>query len=110
MALVPRVLEARGLDVTPGMIQRLRSAGDLRSVALLEVILRDEVGHVAIGSRWFKYLCQQRNIDADQTFADLMQQYMKGHIKGPFYEQGRREAGFSEVELEMLKQQAGYHE
>ncbi len=110
MALVPRVLEARGLDVTPGMIQRLRSAGDLRTVALLEIILRDEVGHVAIGTQWFQYLCQQRNINADQTFADLLQTYMKGHVKGPFYEQGRREAGFSEVELNMLKQQAGYHE
>lgn len=110
MALVPRVLEARGLDVTPGMIQRLRSAGDMRTVALLEIILRDEIGHVAIGTRWFQYLCQQRDINADETFADLLQSYMKGHVKGPFYEQGRREAGFSEVELTMLKQQAGYHE
>ncbi|MEJ2654165.1 MAG: ferritin-like domain-containing protein [Acidihalobacter sp.] len=54
MALVPRVLEARGLDVTPGMIERLRQAGDMETVAALEVILREEVGHVAIGSRWFE--------------------------------------------------------
>ena len=110
MALVPRVLEARGLDVTPGMIQRLRSVGDLRTVELLEIILRDEVGHVAIGSRWFRYLCKQREINSDQTFADLLQEYMKGHVKGPFYEQGRRDGGFSEDELKMLKQRAGYHE
>lgn len=110
MALVPRVLEARGLDVTPGMIKRLRDAGDLRTVALLEIILRDEVGHVAIGTRWFQYLCQQRGIDAGQTFAALLQEYMQGHVKGPFHDQARREAGFSDEELFMLKQQAGMYE
>jgi len=110
MALVPRVLEARGLDVTPGMMQRLSSAGDKRSLKLLEIILRDEVGHVAIGSHWFKYLCEQRGLDAEQTFIDLLDKYMKGYVKGPFYEQARLDAGFSENELLMLKQQAGQYE
>jgi uncharacterized ferritin-like protein (DUF455 family) len=110
MALVPRVLEARGLDVTPGMIQRLRSAGDLRTVALLEIILRDEIGHVAIGTRWFQYVCGQRSLDAELTFTALLQEYMQGHVKGPFHEQARREAGFSEEELDSLKQQAGMYD
>lgn len=110
MALVPRVLEARGLDVTPGMMQRLRSSGDLRTVVLLEIILRDEIGHVAIGSRWFKYCCQQRNLDEEQEFESLLHEYMKGYIKGPFFEKARLEAGFSENELKMLKQQASRHE
>ena len=110
MALVPRVLEARGLDVTPGMIQRLRSSGDLRTVALLEIILRDEIGHVAIGSRWFKYCCQQRDLDTIQVFESLLQEYMKGYIKGPFFEKARLEAGFSGEELMMLKRQTGKHE
>lgn len=110
MALVPRVLEARGLDVTPGMIQRLKSIGDLRTVALLEIILRDEIGHVAIGSRWFSSCCQQRGLDAENQFESLLQEYMKGYIKGPFYEKARLAAGFSGNELIMLKQQAGKHE
>ena len=110
MALVPRVLEARGLDVTPGMMQRLRSAGDKRSLQLLEIILRDEVGHVAVGSRWFQYLCKQRDLDAEQTFMGLLDKYMKGYVKGPFYDKARKEAGFSDNELLMLKQQAGQYE
>lgn len=99
MALVPRVLEARGLDVTPAMMEKLKKAGDKRTLALLEIILRDEIGHVAIGSRWFRYLCDKRDLDAEKTFISLLQEHMKGHIKGPFYEQARLEAGFSENEL-----------
>lgn len=110
MALVPRVLEARGLDVTPGMIKKLQAAGDLRSVHILEIILRDEVGHVAIGSRWFHALCQQRRLDPEPTFAALVKEYMKGTLKGPFYEEGRLQAGFTENELNSLKQQAGQHD
>jgi uncharacterized ferritin-like protein (DUF455 family) len=107
MALVPRVLEARGLDVTPGMMKRLHGAGDDRTVSLLEIILRDEVGHVAIGTRWFRYACEQRGVDSEKTFADLLEQYMQGHIRGPFYEDARMQAGFSEAEMLLLKQQSG---
>jgi uncharacterized ferritin-like protein (DUF455 family) len=110
MALVPRVLEARGLDVTPGMIKKLQAAGDLRSVNILEIILRDEIGHVAIGSRWFQALCEQRDLDPEPTFASLVIEYMKGSLKGPFYEEGRLQAGFSIQELNSLKQQAGKNE
>lgn len=103
MALVPRVLEARGLDVTPGMIARLRQAGDEETVAILEIILRDEIGHVAIGSHWFQYLCQQRGLDAAQTFHELLEHYFPGQICGPFHYEARLQAGFSTVELEALE-------
>ncbi len=73
MALVPRVLEARGLDVTPGMILRLREVGDTQTVAVLEVILDEEVRHVTIGTRWYRYLCDDRGLDPDSTFESLLQ-------------------------------------
>ena len=103
MALVPRVLEARGLDVTPGMIDRLRHAGDAKTVAVLEIILRDEIGHVAIGSHWFNYLCRQRNLDAEQTFLALIQQNFIGQISGPFQFEIRQQAGFTATELQALE-------
>ncbi|MFW2371642.1 MAG: ferritin-like domain-containing protein [Gammaproteobacteria bacterium] len=99
MALVPRVLEARGLDVTPGLIARLKQAGDEAFVAHLEIIHRDEIGHVAIGSHWFKYVCEQRGLDARATFKQLIQQYMQGSLRGPFDETARLQAGFSQQEL-----------
>ncbi len=68
MALVPRVLEARGLDVTPGMMERLREVGDEQTIGILEIILRDEIGHVRIGSRWFRYCCEQRGLEPEATF------------------------------------------
>jgi len=104
MALVPRVLEARGLDVTPGMMARLRAAGDKDTVGLLEIILRDEIGHVEIGSRWFRWLCEQRGQAPESTFRELIEQYMKGQIKGPFHHDARLQAGFSEEELAALEQ------
>ena len=99
MALVPRVLEARGLDVTPGLIVKLKQAGDDEFVSHLEIIHRDEIGHVAIGSHWFKYVCKQRELDARATFKQLIQDYMKGTLRGPFDEAARVQAGFSEQEL-----------
>ena len=104
MALVPRVLEARGLDVTPGMIARLRRAGDEETVALLEIILRDEIGHVEIGSRWFRWLCGERAMVPESTFRELIGRYMKGQLKGPFHRDARLQAGFSEDELAALEQ------
>ncbi|MBS0497661.1 MAG: ferritin-like domain-containing protein [Proteobacteria bacterium] len=104
MALVPRVLEARGLDVTPGMIERLRQADDEKTVTVLEIILRDEIGHVAIGSHWFQYLCQQRGLDAARTFHELVGHYFPGQICGPFHYEARQQAGFSAAELEALEQ------
>ncbi len=104
MALVPRVLEARGLDVTPGIMERLQGVGDDKSVAVLEIILRDEIGHVEIGSRWFKHFCDQRGLNMEQTFLELIKQYFAGQLRGPFHYEARMEAGFSEAELRALEQ------
>ena len=103
MALVPRVLEARGLDVTPGMMERLREVGDHDSVAVLEIILRDEIGHVRIGSEWYRYCCAQRGQEPESTFRQLLRDVMKAPLRGPFYEEGRLLAGFSTQELEQLR-------
>ena len=102
MALVPRVLEARGLDVTPAMIRRLRGAGDDTSAEILELILREEVAHVAAGSRWFDWCCTKAGLDQVSTFAELVRRYATGAIKRPLNVEARRAAGFSADELERL--------
>lgn len=104
MALVPRVLEARGLDVTPGMIDRLQAAGDEATVAVLRVILEEEERHVAIGSRWFGYLCARRDMDPASTFTQLLEQYFSGQLRGPLNLPARRRAGFAERELKWLEE------
>lgn len=98
MALVPRVLEARGLDVTPGMIDRLNQAGDTRSSAVLGTILDEEVRHVAIGTRWFHWHCEQRGLSPNPTFTALLAEYGV-EIRAPINHAARMEAGFSEQEL-----------
>jgi uncharacterized ferritin-like protein (DUF455 family) len=102
MALVPRTLEARGLDVTPTMIKKLRAVGDTRAVDVLKILLRDEIGHVAVGTRWFAYLCQQRGLNRFDTFKALIERYLRGDIKGPFNIEARLEAGFTEQEMDWL--------
>jgi len=103
MALVPRVLEARGLDVTPGMIERLESAGDSDTAAVLQVILREEVRHVAIGTRWFRYCCDRQGVDPETTFLTLLRAHYGGSVHGPFNTQARYEAGFSKQEMQALE-------
>ena len=102
MALVPRVLEARGLDVTPGMIVRLRTAGDEATAAILEVILREEVAHVAAGSRWFRWCCERDGVDPDAEFGRLIALHARGSVRGPFNLDARQAAGFSAAELDSL--------
>lgn len=102
MALVPRFMEARGLDVTPGMIARLQAVGDAASVAVLERILREEVGHVALGSRWFLWLCARRGLAAEEEYFALVERHLQGQARGPFNRELRLQAGFSEAELERL--------
>ncbi len=102
MALVPRVLEARGLDVTPGMIERLRALGDTETVAALEVILAEEIRHVAIGTRWFNYCCEQENKPPAETFLELVRKRFSRRVRGPFNLSARAEAGFTRVEMEGL--------
>jgi len=108
MALVPRVLEARGLDVTPGMIERLRGAGDKRSVEILDIILHDEIGHVLIGSHWYHYFCDLRGLDRDSTFKKLVMEYMNQPLRGPFHTAARLQAGFTRQELEQLTEVEKY--
>jgi len=103
MALVPRVLEARGLDVTPGMIAKLKQVGDDETVGLLEIILEEEEAHVTTGTRWFRYCCQLKGLEPDSTFDELLHTYFKPPPKGPYNEPARRRAGFSEVELARLR-------
>lgn len=102
MALVPRVLEARGLDVTPGMMERLRSAGDEQTVSVLEVILQEEVRHVEIGTRWFRYCCKQQGKEPLSTFLDLLESHYSGTLKGPFNLKARYQAGFTKEEMAAL--------
>jgi uncharacterized ferritin-like protein (DUF455 family) len=99
MALVPRVLEARGLDVTPALIRRLRETGDTESVAALQVILEEEVRHVAIGTRWYRWLCQVRGLDPHPTFAGLLAEYNM-RLRPPFNRAARLAAGFEREEFE----------
>ena len=104
MALVPRVMEARGLDVTPGMIRRFRELGDEATVEILTVILAEEVGHVAAGTRWFRYLCEQRGLDPENTYFRLLAEYLGDDIRCPLHLDARREAGFTDHELERLRE------
>ncbi|MBN8211736.1 MAG: ferritin-like domain-containing protein [Xanthomonadales bacterium] len=103
MALVPRVLEARGLDVTPGMIVKLRQLGDDATADILDVILREEIGHVAAGSRWYRWCCEREGVDPESTFRRLLVEYGRGVLYGPFNLEARSAAGFSEAELTALQ-------
>ena len=103
MALVPRVLEARGLDVTPGMIAKLRQLGDEATAAILEVILREEVAHVAAGSRWYRWHCERAGVDPAARFHELLREYASGVLHGPFNVDARLAAGFDAEELAGLE-------
>ena len=104
MALVPRVLEARGLDVTPAMIVKLRSLGDEDTATILETILREEVAHVAAGSRWFRWYCERAGVAPEPRFRELLAQYARSALHGPFNFEARAAAGFGEDELAALRQ------
>ncbi len=106
MALVPRVMEARGLDVTPAMIERFRQFGDAAAASILEVIYRDEIGHVRIGDYWFRQQCGQRGLDVEETFRQLVGTYLDGRLRGPFNRPARIEAGFGERELDVLERES----
>jgi len=102
MALVPRTLEARGLDASPAVRAKLAQAGDQRAAAILDIILRDEIGHVAIGNRWFAWLCAGRGLDPIAAYADLAARYRAPQLHGPFNLEARRAAGFTAEELAAL--------
>ena len=105
MALVPRTLEARGLDATPLIQTKLRKAatpGALKAVDILDIILRDEVGHVAIGNHWYRWLCEQRGLDPVSLYGELVKRYDAPKLRPPFNEAARKRAGFTETELSYL--------
>jgi uncharacterized ferritin-like protein (DUF455 family) len=95
LAVVPMVLEARGLDVTPATVARFEAAGDARSAAILNRIYRDEIRHVAAGTRWFKSLCESRRLAAVPEWKRLVGQHFRGALKPPFNDSARDEAGLS---------------
>ena len=103
MALVPRVFEARGLDVTPGIIDKFKAAGDTETTSILDIILRDEIGHVRTGDFWFRWICHERELHPETTFIELVESYLPGRVRGPFYENARLQAGFTREELDSLR-------
>ena len=104
MALVPRLLEARGLDVTPGIIEKLKVAGDEKAAAILGIIFRDELIHVQIGNKWYLHLCELRKSDPLTTFKSLLQRFAPGYLRAPMEREARLQAGFSEAELQYFDQ------
>ena len=95
LAVVPLVLEARGLDVSPSIIASLEAAGDTASAAILQIIYRDEKHHVAFGAKWFRHLCEQQGLAPEPTFHALVRQYFRGPVKPPFNDKARAEAGLT---------------
>jgi uncharacterized ferritin-like protein (DUF455 family) len=102
MALVPRTMEARGLDASPALRNKLSQAGDAAAAAILDIILRDEIGHVAIGNHWFNWLCQERGLEPLATYETLAIQYSAPKLRAPFNIEARLKAGFTEAEIEKL--------
>ncbi|HEX9718256.1 MAG TPA: DUF455 family protein, partial [Ramlibacter sp.] len=105
MALVPRTLEARGLDATPLIQEKLRRVGTpaaRRAVDILDILLRDEIGHVAIGNRWYRWLCQREGLDPVAHYGVLVERYEAPRLYPPFNEEARRQAGFSTEELALM--------
>jgi uncharacterized ferritin-like protein (DUF455 family) len=102
IALVPRTMEARGLDATPRVREKLAQANDTAAAAILDIILQDEIGHVSIGNRWYNWLCDQRGLEPVATYARLATEYQAPVMRGPFNLEARRAAGFSELELAEL--------
>ncbi len=103
LALVPRTLEARGLDASPAIRAKLAGAGDAESAAIVDIILADEIGHVAIGNHWYKQLCAQAGKDPVSCYAELAQRYDAPRLRGPFNLEARRAAGFDDAELAALQ-------
>lgn len=103
MALVPRVLEARGLDATPPIVAKLRKVGDDATIEVLDIILRDEIGHVALGDRWFRHFCAERRLQPEETYLALMTEFDAPWPPKPLNVEARRKAGFSAGEIARLE-------
>lgn len=95
LAVVPLILEARGLDVTPSLLEKMNEAGDHDTAAILDVIYNDEKTHVAVGAKWFRFFCAQNKIDPAARFRELVRANFRGELKPPFNELARAEAGLT---------------
>ncbi|MGC2164473.1 MAG: ferritin-like domain-containing protein [Gallionella sp.] len=104
MAILPVTMEARGLDATPQVRAKLAQIGDFDAAAILDVILRDEIGHVAIGNIWYRYICQDRGLEPLETYTRLAVEYAAPVARGPYNIEARRAAGFTDAELAKLRQ------
>jgi len=102
LALVPRTLEARGLDASPAVRHKLASGGDPAGAEIIDIILRDEIGHVAIGNYWYRWLCAERGLDPINTYTELATRYRAPKLKGPFNVEARLAAGFEAAEIALL--------
>ena len=102
LALVPRTLEARGLDASPAVRHKLASGGDPAGAAIIDIILRDEIGQVAIGNHWYRWLCTERGLDPIKTYTELAATYRAPKLKGPFNIEARLAAGFDPAEIALL--------
>ena len=102
MALVPRTMEARGLDAVPAIRDRFKQIKDIKVVEILEIILRDEVGHVLIGNQWFNFLCAKEGLSPIKAYKDLARAYRAPALRGPFNLEARKAAGFTTEELSLL--------
>ena len=102
MALVPRTMEARGLDAVPMIRDRFKQIKELGAVEILEIILRDEIGHVGIGNHWFNFLCSKEKLSPISAYRDLAKKYCAPKLRGPFNLEARKQAGFSDEELSLL--------
>jgi uncharacterized ferritin-like protein (DUF455 family) len=103
LALVPRTLEARGLDASAAVKAKLVGAGDHAAGRILDIILEDEIGHVAVGNHWYRVLCRERGLEPVATYAELAARHGAPHLRGPFNLAARRAAGFEEAELAALQ-------
>jgi len=104
MALVPRILEARGLDVAPPMIAKLQQLKDEATAAILQRIYTDEITHVEVGNRWFRYVCEQRSLDGTAVFRDLLKGENSAYLRSPYNREARLQAGFNEQELALIQE------
>jgi len=107
MALVPRTLEARGLDASPAVRAKFAAIGDLESARIIDVILRDEIGHVAVGNRWFRFLCERRGVDPQAAYRQVAGRCRAPRPRGPFNVAARLQAGFTPQEVDELQRGAG---
>jgi len=102
LAVVPRIMEARGLDVTPSLIERFRHIKDEKTISVLEVILKEEIGHVSIGTKWYKYMCEKSNLNSEEKFKQILNEFLPTAKTKNINHKARLLAGFNQTEIDYL--------